>query len=135
MMSGVTDRLGYILKTQETPECLLPKLKVAGSNPVSRSKKIRGLANSVKSFFVAFTTFVSVWQEKHPEKMCAFLNVFETQTLQKGWPYTDGAGWNLFLFICKSPGAFTQKDARWASNFIYLSLLFPFLLPINGKDS
>ncbi len=45
-MSGVTDRLGYILKTQETSECQLPKLKVEGSNPFSRSNKIKGLADN-----------------------------------------------------------------------------------------
>ena len=30
----------------------LPKLKVGGSNPLSRSNKIKDLAISVKSFFV-----------------------------------------------------------------------------------
>ena len=43
MMSWVADRFGNILKTQETPECQLPKLKVAGPNPVSRSNKNIGL--------------------------------------------------------------------------------------------
>ena len=33
-------------------ECQLPKLKVAGSNPVSRSNKNKDLADLVKSFFV-----------------------------------------------------------------------------------
>jgi hypothetical protein len=54
-------------------ECQLPKLKVAGPNPVSRSKKIKDLAHTVKSFFLAsvafVSVFVSVWREKHPEKM------------------------------------------------------------------
>ena len=63
-------------------ECQLPKLKVAGSNPVSRSNKIKDLANRVKSFFVALagfvSVFVSVWRKKHPEKMCVSLNIFET---------------------------------------------------------
>ena len=69
-------------------ECQLPKLKVAGSNPVSRSKKIKDLADMVKSFFVAFvafaSVFASVWRKKHPEKMCTNLNIFATWILQKG---------------------------------------------------
>ena len=52
-------------------ECQLPKLKVAGSNPVSRSKKIKDLAATVKSFFVSLegyvSVFVSVWRKKYPE--------------------------------------------------------------------
>ena len=63
-------------------ECQLPKLKVAGSNPVSRSKKIKDLADMVKSFFLALvafvSVFVSVWRKKHPENMCVILNAFET---------------------------------------------------------
>ena len=42
-------------------ECQLPKLKVAGSNPVSRSKKIKDLADTVKSFFLVLRVFVSVF--------------------------------------------------------------------------
>jgi hypothetical protein len=53
-------------------ECQLPKLKVAGSNPVSRSKKIKDLADRVKSFYIAFhirvSVFASVWLKKHPKK-------------------------------------------------------------------
>ena len=68
-------------------ECQLPKLKVAGSNPVSRSKKIKDLADMVKSFFLALvafvSVFVSVWQKKHLEKMCVNLNIFETRIPQK----------------------------------------------------
>ena len=63
-------------------ECQLPKLKVAGSNPVSRSKKIKDLADKVKSFFLTFvaiaSVFASVWRKKLPEKRCAILNKFET---------------------------------------------------------
>ena len=59
-------------------ECQLPKLKVAGSNPVSRSIKIKDLADMVKSFFLALGAFVSVWQKMHPEKMGVSLNIFET---------------------------------------------------------
>jgi hypothetical protein len=33
-------------------ECQLPKLKVGGSNPLSRSSKIKDLAILVESFFV-----------------------------------------------------------------------------------
>ena len=40
-------------------ECDLAKVEVAGSNPVSRSKKIKDLADRVKSFFVALVAFVS----------------------------------------------------------------------------
>ena len=62
-------------------ECQLPKLKVAGSNPVSRSNKIKDLANRVKSFFVVLagfvSVFVSVWREKCSEKVCVILNIFE----------------------------------------------------------
>ena len=62
-------------------ECQLPKLKVAGSNPVSRSKKIKDLASMAKSFFLAFagfvSVFVSVWREKCSEKVCVILNIFE----------------------------------------------------------
>ena len=85
-------------------ECQLPKLKVAGSNPVSRSNKIKDLAGMVKSFFVAVATFVSVfvsvWRKKHPEKICVILNIYETRILQKGRSFTDRAGRNLFLFTC-----------------------------------
>ena len=35
-------------------ECQLPKLKVAGSNPVSRSKKIKGLGNQPNPFFLSY---------------------------------------------------------------------------------
>ena len=42
-------------------ECQLPKLKVAGSNPVSRSNKIKDLTDVVKSFFLALVSFVSVF--------------------------------------------------------------------------
>ena len=42
-------------------ECQLPKLKVAGSNPVSRSIKIKGLADTVKSFFLALVALTSVF--------------------------------------------------------------------------
>ncbi len=63
-------------------ECQLPKLKVAGSNPVSRSNKNKDLANMVKSLFVVLrvfvSVFVSVWRQKYPEKMCGILNIFET---------------------------------------------------------
>ncbi len=63
-------------------ECQLPKLKVAGSNPVSRSIKIKDLADRVKSFFLTLVTiasvFASVWSKKLPEKRCAILNKFET---------------------------------------------------------
>jgi len=42
----------------------------------------------VKSFFVAFvafaSVFASVWRKKHPEKMCTNLNIFATWILQKG---------------------------------------------------
>ena len=69
-------------------ECQLPKLKVAGSNPVSRSKKIKDLADKVKSFFLALvavaSVFASVWRKKYPEKWCAILNIFEIEILQKG---------------------------------------------------
>jgi len=41
--------------------CQLPKLKVAGPNPVSRSNKIKDLAIMVKSFFLTSETFVSVF--------------------------------------------------------------------------
>lgn len=51
------------------------------SNPVSRSSKIKDLADRVKSFFVALMTvasvFASVWQKIHPEKVCVILNIFE----------------------------------------------------------
>ena len=71
-------------------ECQLPKLKVAGSNPVSRSKKIKDLADTVKSFFVGsegfVSVFVSVWRKKHPEKMCVILNIFEIRIPQKDAP-------------------------------------------------
>ena len=33
------------MKTSETSMCQLPKLKVAGSSPVSRSNKIKGLGH------------------------------------------------------------------------------------------
>ena len=70
--------------------CQLPKLKVAGSNPVSRSKKIKDLATMVKSFFVGFegfvSVFVSVWRKKHPEKVCVIPNIFETRIPQKAAP-------------------------------------------------
>ncbi len=83
-------------------ECNLAKVEVAGSNPVSRSKEFKDLAIMVKSFFLAFEAFVSVyvsvWRKKHPEKMCAILNFFETPFLQKGRPHTDGTGRILFLF-------------------------------------
>ncbi len=46
-------------------ECQLPKLKVAGSNPVSRSKKIKGLADTVKPFFCLVSAFVPVWQKSN----------------------------------------------------------------------
>jgi hypothetical protein len=42
------------MNTIEHRSSLIPKLKVAGSNPVSRSRKIKDLADSVKSFFVGF---------------------------------------------------------------------------------
>ncbi len=42
-------------------ECNLAKVEVAGSNPVSRSKEFKGLAIMVKSFFLAFEAFVSVF--------------------------------------------------------------------------
>ena len=87
-------------------ECQLPKLKVAGSNPVSRSKKFKDLADKVKSFFVALATFVSVfvsvWREKHPEKVCAMLNTFETRILQKGRHYTDAPEGNFFVHLQKA---------------------------------
>ena len=63
-------------------ECQLPKLKVAGSNPVSRSKKIKDLADTVKSFFhalvVVASVFASVWRKKYSEKLCVSLNICET---------------------------------------------------------
>ena len=63
-------------------ECQLPKLKVAGSNPVSRYKKIKDLAGMVKSFFLALMTvasvFASVWRKKQPEKVSIILHTFET---------------------------------------------------------
>jgi hypothetical protein len=40
----------------------------------------------VKSFFLVLVAFVSVWREKHPEKMCVILNIFETRILHKGRP-------------------------------------------------
>ena len=39
-----SDKNSSILKDAETLKCQLPKLKVAGSNPVSRSNKNKGLA-------------------------------------------------------------------------------------------
>ena len=39
------DKGRSFLKDVETSKCQLPKLKVAGSNPVSRSNKIIRLAN------------------------------------------------------------------------------------------
>ena len=42
-------------------ECNLAKVEVAGSNPVSRSKEFKDLAIMVKSFFLAFEAFVSVY--------------------------------------------------------------------------
>ena len=56
-----------ILMSGETLEGQLPKLKVAGSNPVSRSKKIKDLADSVRSFFAFLVAFASVWRKKRPE--------------------------------------------------------------------
>ena len=37
-------------------ECQLPKLKVGGSNPLSRSNKNKDLADMVRSFFIDITT-------------------------------------------------------------------------------
>jgi hypothetical protein len=63
-------------------ECQLPKLKVEGSNPFSRSKKIKDLADKVKSFFLALvvvaSVLASVWQKKYPEKVCVTPNISET---------------------------------------------------------
>ena len=42
-------------------ECQLPKLKVAGSNPVSRSNKNKGLDNMSDPFFFANDRFASVF--------------------------------------------------------------------------
>jgi len=36
----------------------IPKLKAAGSNPVSRSKEIKGLAQKAKPFFFSMGTAV-----------------------------------------------------------------------------
>jgi hypothetical protein len=61
------------MKRVEMSNTLVPKLKVAGSNPVSRSNKIKDLANWVKSFFVAFLVL-------HP-----FLHPFGGKNSQKKW--------------------------------------------------
>lgn len=42
-------------------ECQLPKLKAAGSNPVSRSKENKDLGDLLKSFFLVLEVFVSIF--------------------------------------------------------------------------
>ncbi|KAF0219882.1 MAG: hypothetical protein FD174_1606 [Geobacteraceae bacterium] len=63
-------------------ECDLAKVEVAGSNPVSRSNKIKDLADKVKSFFYALvvvaSVFASVWRKNYSEKLCVIPNIFET---------------------------------------------------------
>ena len=61
-------RDSYFGRKQNSPsgnnsvvECNLAKVEVAGSNPVSRSKEFKDLAIMVKSFFLAFEAFVSVY--------------------------------------------------------------------------
>jgi hypothetical protein len=44
-----SDKARSFLKDAETTKCQLPKLKVAGSNPVSRSIQIQGIPRD--SFF------------------------------------------------------------------------------------
>ena len=46
------DKGRSILKDAETSICQLPKLKVAGSNPVSRSKESKGLGKMSNPFFI-----------------------------------------------------------------------------------
>ncbi len=118
-------------------ECQLPKLKVAGSNPVSRSKKIKDLADRVKSFFVALaafvSVFVSVWRKKHPEKKCAIVNIFETRIRIKSVPC--GLRQQIYSFLTGiDPEERTGTVTRWTSQFSYLSPLYPFLYPFYEKD-
>ena len=42
-------------------ECQLPKLKVAGPNPVSRSNKIKGLDLQSNPFFIVILSLASVF--------------------------------------------------------------------------
>lgn len=57
------------LKKPETPVCLLPKLKVGGSNPLSRSNKIKDLAILVESFFIRVVVGVVINYKSGREKV------------------------------------------------------------------
>ena len=46
-----SDKARSFLKDAETTKCQLPKLKVAGSNPVSRSKEIKRLQQQAVASF------------------------------------------------------------------------------------
>lgn len=46
------DKGRSFLKDAETSKCQLPKLKVGGSNPLSRSNKIKGLGEYAWPLFV-----------------------------------------------------------------------------------
>ena len=55
----LTHEIGFVIKrgslsgNNSVVECDLAKVEVAGSNPVSRSKEFKGLANWLNPFFLS----------------------------------------------------------------------------------
>ncbi len=64
MLLDIRVLLAYVLiprGNNSVVECQLPKLKVAGSNPVSRSNKNKGLDSVSSPFFFVNDRFASVF--------------------------------------------------------------------------
>ena len=115
-------------------ECQLPKLKVAGSNPVSRSKKIKDLAIVVKSFFyvcvAVASVFASVWRKNYPEKMCVILNISEIEVRQLAFAAIEIEQEEIIFESSFKELDNGSKSARWALFFSHLTSLNPFLHPV-----